>query len=375
ARRPQKLLRPDDDRAPTGIVSQTKDQDDSSLAENTNVDDQDALLTSKLASAIFGDSTLTRESGAVGYLVSLKSQANPTPTFYKYLAYMLRVSSGTSVRNSGREWAWMKQVFSDDNADFSTIENLFNVVSLATAFKEASAFAASDSALSSAATMPPLPQWTPTPSAESSSSSSSSMPASRAPSDWPRSNSISNSDSNGYGSTGDCSALRNTTSEGSSCRSKVAPGQILAMKNLFKGNIDKFGGSSCFIVDGVDTVMRLFDDAKDREEITNTMVTCKDERLPGLSLCSNVGEALEKLSEEFQIVAHDYITQVLRNYQRQLRRRQITPASWLDKDDTTQVLAVIARVLKLRKAIQVMAAIMSTWTHSTIIDETYGVKD
>ncbi|KAK3836189.1 MAG: hypothetical protein J3R72DRAFT_450704 [Linnemannia gamsii] len=70
------------------------------------------------------------------------------------------------------------------------------------------------------------------------------------------------------------------------------------------------------------------------------MVTRKDERLPELSPaelnplqqynrppkalheilfhgCSSVGEALEeKPSKEFQIVAHDCITQVLRNYQR-----------------------------------------------------------
>jgi len=350
------------------------------------------------------------------------------------------------------------------------------------------------------------------------------------------------------------------------------------MKNLFKRNFDSFGGSSwslpsgavvddrlrgvvealqyesalhSFIVEDVDTVLRLFDDAKDREEITNTMVTRKDEGLPVLSpaelnflrqynrpprdlhefllnhSCSSVGDALEeKPSEEFRIVAHDCVTQVLRNYQRygyvfpqepsegwfnhhlwgflpfalscyplfyfmpgeissessayrrrkqhawdsrqqtrhkvdgvvviskrpveicwmeaakkderanttkclhdtrklmklmkdghdmirekaeqDIRYRLVTfalrisghsvsiitlrqragrfyqaaeeetislPLTWLDKDDTTQVLAVIARILKLRKAIQAMAASVSSWTQSTIDDESSGVKD
>ncbi|KAG0381039.1 hypothetical protein BGX24_000631 [Mortierella sp. AD032] len=358
ARRPQKLRRPDDDDAPTNIGSQAKDSYDTLPVENTNVDDLDALLTTKLTNAIFGDSPLTRESNAVGYIVSLKSQTTPTPTFDNYLAYMRSISSGNSTRSAGREWARMKQFFSDDNADFSTIENLLNVVSLATAFKEASALARSGSPLSLATTMPPPPPQTPTPSPVSSSSSSSPVPASRAPPALRQSSdSISNGDSNGYGST----------NESSSSRGKVAPGQILTMKNLFKRNFDEFGGSSwslpsgavvddrlrafvealsyesalhSFIVEDVDTVLRLFDDAKDREEITNTMVTRKDERLPELSPaelnllqqynrppkelheilfhgCSSVGEALEeKPSKEFQIVAHDCITQVLRNYQR-----------------------------------------------------------
>ncbi|KAF9126847.1 hypothetical protein BGX30_015073, partial [Mortierella sp. GBA39] len=54
---------------------------------------------------------------------------------------------------------------------------------------------------------------------------------------------------------------------------------------------------------------------------------------------------------------------------------QSLPLTWLGKDDTTQVLAIIARVLKLRKVIQVMAASISTWTQSTIDDESSGVKD
>ncbi|KAG0294288.1 hypothetical protein BGZ98_001819, partial [Dissophora globulifera] len=499
----QKLLRPDNGGAPTSMGSQAKDSDDTSPIENTNVDDQDALLTTELACAIFGDSPLTHESSAVGYLVSLKSQATPSPMFDDYLTYMQRVSSGTSMRNLDRAWARMKQFLSDDSADFSTFENLIDLVSLVSVFKEISTFTTSGSALSSATAKPPPPQLprplqTPTPPA----ASSSSPPASSAP--------VSISGSNGSGSTSGSS---------SNSRSKVAPGQILTMKNLFNANFDKFDGGGwslpsgavvddrlrrvievlpyesalhSFIVEDVDTVLRLFDDAKDREEITNTMYNRPPKDLHEFLLnhgCGSVGDALEeKLSEEFRIVVHDCITQVLRNYQRNfigilgpptqettcldtrqymghkvdgvvviskrpveicwieaakkdggvntskclhdtkklmklmkdghdmirekaeqdircqlatfalrisgpsisiftLRQRQgrfyqaaaeetiSLPLTWLDKEDTTQVLAVIARILKLRKAIQVMAASISTWTQSTIDDESSGVKD
>ncbi|KAG0318070.1 hypothetical protein BGZ99_005897 [Dissophora globulifera] len=557
AQKAQKLLRPNNGGAPTVIGSQVKDSDDTSPIENTNVDDQDALLTTKLACAIFGDSPLTRESSAVGYLVSLKSQAILTPAFDEYLTYMQRVSPGTTLRNADRAWTRMKQFFSDDNADFSTFENLIDLVSLATVFKEISAFTTSSSALSSTTAMPPppqLPRSPQTPSSPAASSSSSSPPALSAPLDWPRSNSVSISGSNGSGSTSGSS---------SNSRGKVAPGQILTMKNLFNANFDKFDGGGwslpsgavvddrlrrvvealpyesalhSFIVEDIDTVLRLFDDAKDREEITNTMLSFlqRYNRPPkGLHEfllnhgCGSVGDAFEeKLSEEFRIVVHDCITQVLRNYQRYgyafpqepseawfnhhlwgflpfalscyplfdykpgeissessahrrrkqhswdtqqymghkvdgvvviskrpveicwmeavkkdgrvntskclhdtknlmklmkdghdmirekaeqdiryqlatfalrisgpsisiftLRQRQgrfyqaaeeetiSLPLTWLDKEDTTQVLAVIARILKLRKAIQVMAASISTWTQSTIGDESSGVKD
>lgn len=48
-------------------------------------------------------------------VVNLKSHATPTRIFDKYLTYMQRVNSGTSMRNAGRERASMKQFFSNDN--------------------------------------------------------------------------------------------------------------------------------------------------------------------------------------------------------------------------------------------------------------------
>ncbi|KAF9958130.1 hypothetical protein BGZ70_009302, partial [Mortierella alpina] len=51
------------------------------------------------------------------------------------------------------------------------------------------------------------------------------------------------------------------------------------------------------------------------------------------------------------------------------------PLKWMDNEDTTQILAVIARILKLRKAIQKMAVSVNTWTQSTIDNESPCAKD
>ncbi|CAO3564931.1 unnamed protein product [Mortierella alpina] len=51
------------------------------------------------------------------------------------------------------------------------------------------------------------------------------------------------------------------------------------------------------------------------------------------------------------------------------------PLKWMDSEDTTQILAVIARVLKLRMAIQTMAVSVNTWTQSTIDGEDLYAKD
>ncbi|KAF9902037.1 hypothetical protein EC991_005393 [Linnemannia zychae] len=183
------------------------------------------------------------------------------------------------------------------------------------------------------------------------------------PSGRSRSNSNSISDRNDSGSTNGNSSRSSNIS-----RDEITPGQIITMKNLFKRNFDMFDGSSwslpsgavvddrlhdvvktmqyesslhSFVIEDVDTVLQLFDDAKDREEITNIMIDRKGERLPALSQTeldflqqynrpskdlhefllnhsyNSVGDALEeKPSKEFRVVAHDCITQVLRNYQR-----------------------------------------------------------
>ncbi|KAF9566015.1 hypothetical protein EC968_003911 [Mortierella alpina] len=343
--RSQKVLRLDDD------VEQTKVSDGEPAVANTNLDAQDTIMTRLLVNAIFGDRPLKRQISAVGYIISLRSQAPPKPTLDGFQTYMRSVGrhSPTSLR---KEWDRMEQFFSDDNADFSSFENFLDVASLATAFKETTSFATTGTAPSTSTIISPPPQ-PPTPPV-----ASYNAPSSGVRSNSLRSSSISNNDSNSSGST----------SESSNSRGKVTPGQIFAMRNLFKQNFDKFGGNGwllpsgavvddrlrgvvealpcesalhSFIVEDVDTVLGLFDDAQDREAIVNTMVTRKDERLPGLSSeelsllqqynqapedlhefllshsCRSVGDSLgqEKPSDEFQIAAHDAVTQVLRNYQ------------------------------------------------------------
>ncbi|KAF9977351.1 hypothetical protein BGZ73_006220 [Actinomortierella ambigua] len=113
-----------------------------------------------------------------------------------------------------------------------------------------------------------------------------------------RSKSITNSNSSGQ------------TSNSSSTSSSPTPGQIATMKTLFKTNFDKFGGSGwvlptgavvddrqytkiealeyesvlhSLIIEDVDTLLDLFDDGLDQEEIRRVMLNPQSEELPSLS--------------------------------------------------------------------------------------------
>ncbi|KAF9154270.1 hypothetical protein DFQ26_000291 [Actinomortierella ambigua] len=552
-RRPQKLQRPDDGVPPHDIASP---QDIASQNDGSEG------LMEKLALAICKDRALEGGISTVQYLVSLKSSAAPTPTYEGFVGYMAGVDIQLSPRSSRKAWSQIKQFFSSDSEDLSIYENLVDVQSLTAAFREASESGSSGSVFSPAAVMPPPPplmtRLTVSSSASASASASPSPPtrASRTPSGSPGS----------------------STSKSTSSRSKAVPGQILTMKSLFKRNFDKFGGGSwvlpsgaivderlreviealsqesalhSFVIEDVDALLELFDDVEDKKEIIRTMVTRQDEEFHDLSEAElnfleqynkspedlhrflgelgyhGVGRLLEEEpSEEFQIIAHDCITRVLRCYQRDgyafprdlseawfnhhlwgflpdalsdhslfvyrpgeitsessahRRRKQderegrqqmghkvdgmvvvrlrtveicwmeaakrdgglnttkslhdtlklmklmkdghdmvrekavedvryrlatyslrisgpsvsiislrqrpgrfyqaveeetiSLPATWTGKEDTTQVLAVIARVLKLRKALQAMASSINAWTQSTIKSKTTRVKD
>ncbi|KAG0262000.1 hypothetical protein DFQ27_002677 [Actinomortierella ambigua] len=195
---------------------------------------------------------------------------------------------------------------------------------------------------SPATAMPPLPS---PPQSAQPAVSSPSAPGSRTPSD----------------------SSRSSTSESSSSRGNEVPGRFLTMKSLFKRNFDGFGGSSwvlpsgaivddrlcevvealphesalhSFVVEDVDALLALFDDVKDKEEITRIMMT-RQVKLPDLSqvelnfiklyekspedlnvfLRTHSSESVSNLledkpSEEFQEVAHQCITQVFWHYQR-----------------------------------------------------------
>ncbi|KAF9158684.1 hypothetical protein DFQ26_007350 [Actinomortierella ambigua] len=111
------------------------------------------------------------------------------------------------------------------------------------------------------------------------------------------------------------------------------------MKSLFKRSLDKFGGTSwslpsgaivddrlrevvealphesalhSFIVEDVDALLALFDDAKDKEEITRTM-----DAFLGDHGWNGVGKLLaETPSEESRHASHKCVAQVLDSYQR-----------------------------------------------------------
>ncbi|KAI7821515.1 hypothetical protein BC939DRAFT_478236 [Gamsiella multidivaricata] len=367
ARLPQKSQRTNDGGADTDIGSHAEDSGSNSSVEDMNtfwgdMNDPDTLLKTKLALAIFSDRPLKHETYAVEYLASMRPLSAPTPKADEYLTYLQAVYPAAPVKGMARAWSKMKQYFGDTKkADHSAIENLIDVTSLIAAFKEAPEIATSDSTTSTATAMPPPPSPLMAMPKAATSSSRSSMASS-----WSRFNNVSNSSSNGSGSGSGSSSNGSGGGCGSSSGNPT-PGQILTMKSLFKENFNKFRGGAwslpsgavlderlrgvieclpyesalhSFVIEDVDALLQLFEDTTDQKEIERIMVTRKDEGLPVLSPAEhnflqqydmlpvdldeflathgwrNVGDALQnKPSEEFQKVAHDSITHVLRMYQ------------------------------------------------------------
>ncbi|KAF9995305.1 hypothetical protein BGZ65_009039, partial [Modicella reniformis] len=312
-----------------------------------DMNDPDPLLKTKLAVVIFGNRPQRLEVCAVEYL----SLSAPTPKSDEYLAYLQAVYPEAPVKGMAKAWSKMKLYFGDAKTDHSKIERLIDVASLIAAFKDAPEIATSDSTTSTATAMsPPPPPQIAIPKAATSSSRSSKAPSSQS-----RSNNASNS-SNSSNNGSDSGSSGNPT-----------PGQILTMKSLFKENFNKFRGGAwslpsnavlderlrgvieclpyesalhSFVIEDVDALLQLFEDTTDQKEIERIMITRKGEGLPALSPAEhnflqqydmlpadlddflathgwrNVGDALqEKPSEEFQKVAHDSVTHVLRMYQ------------------------------------------------------------
>ncbi|KAK3806841.1 MAG: hypothetical protein J3Q66DRAFT_392888 [Benniella sp.] len=163
-----------------------------------------------------------------------------------------------------------------------------------------------------------------------------------------------------------CSTSRSRNSSGgSTANSKLTQDQVLAMRTVFSENFDKFRGGPwslpsgavfdehlrglierlplesalhSFIIEDVDLILKTFKDATDQEEIKRAMnegwslpalspaeiAFLKQYDMPPDDLNSflkthawgNVGEELkDKPSDEFQQVAHDCVTHVLRTYQ------------------------------------------------------------
>ncbi|KAG0225046.1 hypothetical protein B0O80DRAFT_490784 [Mortierella sp. GBAus27b] len=296
------------------------------------------LLKLRLTHAIFSRRPLKHEIHSVEYLISLRSSATPTPKTEEYLAYLHQVHPAATMNSIARAWNKMSQYFGHSkDSDYSSIESLIDVPSLIAGFKEAPEIPVSGS--HTAGTMPPSPL----PKASKSTSRSSRAS--------PRlgSSSISHSSSSGSGSSHPTAA------------------QILTMKGLFEENFNGFSGDAwslpsgaildeclrksieslsyesalhSFVIEDVDAMVQLFEHSTDREEVKRVMVTREGEGLPVLSPAElnfleqyemapdqldeflatrgwrNVGDTLEvKPSDEFQRVAHNCITHVLRVYQ------------------------------------------------------------
>ncbi|KAF9156247.1 hypothetical protein DFQ26_009416, partial [Actinomortierella ambigua] len=312
-----------------------------------------------LGFAIFGQQPRKHEYRAIDYLASTISLPSPTPNAADYLVYLKATYPEAPAGGVVRAWREMKRYFEVAETDHSAIEGLVDVESLVRAFGEASDIATSDwtteAAASSSAPPPqePAPAVHPPPivvpgAATSLSTRSAGTPSSQPPSD-------NNGSSNG------------SSSESST---ELTPGQVLAMKRLFDKNFRDFGGESwslssgavvddclhsvikgysyesaahSFVIKNVDAVLGLFEDVNDRDEIQSTLVTGRSGGLPALTPAelaflkqydlppadlddflsthgwSSVGDALgERPSVEFQAVAHDCVTHLLRTYQQNM---------------------------------------------------------
>ncbi|KAF9579386.1 hypothetical protein BGW38_004381, partial [Lunasporangiospora selenospora] len=97
----------------------------------------DAVLTTTLATVIFGDRPQKVELNVVDYLRNLRSQPVLAPSIEGNLAYfvdVLNVAPGTSVV---RTWSRMKQYFGDTNKeDHILLEDMIGVDVLATTYRD-----------------------------------------------------------------------------------------------------------------------------------------------------------------------------------------------------------------------------------------------
>ncbi|KAG0255941.1 hypothetical protein DFQ27_005998 [Actinomortierella ambigua] len=356
--------------------------DDSS--SNTEEDERPLLSTESendlqkemLSFAIFGQQPRKHEYRAIDYLASTISLPTPAPNAADYLAYLKATYPEAPAGGVVRAWREMKRYFEDAETGHSAIEGLVDVKSLVRAFAEASDITTSDWTTETAASSSVAPPQEPAPAAHpppmtvpgaatSLFTRSAGAPSSQPPSD-------------NNGSSGRSSGESSNEGSSESSSTELTPGQVLAMRRLFDQNFRDFEGESwslssgvvvddrlhsvikrfsyesalhSFVIEDVDTVLRLFEDVNDRDEIKSTLVTGRSGGLPALTPAevaflkqydlppadlddflstrgwSSVGDALaEKPSVEFQVVAHDCITHVLRMYQQNMMTISYQPS-------------------------------------------------
>ncbi|KAF9941779.1 hypothetical protein BGZ65_001515 [Modicella reniformis] len=299
--------------------------EDNTKGSTTGVDDPTTVLKEKLLPQIFSNRPTKYQVRVVEYFVRLSSQPAPTFNTTDYVTFVKKVCPSAPTEGMATAWNRVKSYFDGTKDVDPEVESRMDVASFTTALKETPMVVASDlNAPADTATRKAA-----TPSLCSTSRS------------------------------------RNSSSGGSTANSKLTQDQVLAMRTVFSENFDKFRGGPwslpsgavfdehlrgliehlplesalhSFIIEDVDLILKTFKDATDQEEIKRAMN--EGWGLPALSPAEitflkqydmppgdlnkflkthawgNVGEELkDKPSDEFQQVAHDCVTHVLRTYQ------------------------------------------------------------
>ncbi|KAF9363608.1 hypothetical protein BGX34_003728 [Mortierella sp. NVP85] len=351
--------------------------------------DDEALLLNKLTWAIYGTRPTMIQQRVVDYIFQMR--VAPAPLADEYIAFVRAAKPSANASTVTTEWQFLRNFFSDQFKDRHTdIADIANIPELIAAFKKAPEL---DPQTVEAAWIPHPPPMAPGHLASLSSAPSSSSPHRDRPLTHRGNSSNCNSSSNNNNSNNNNiinnnnnnennnnnnsanSANNNSTNVLSSrCSSSsnsngssknLSPTQVASMQELFKTNFNKFQGDEwllpsgasfdhvlyeaikgmrhecplhSFVVDSP-TVIDLFADARDKDELNRVMVGRMDEKLLPLSPAETallevynkdpdeleelfadkgwraVGASLtEKTSAEYQRLVFDCLQQLFKVY-------------------------------------------------------------
>ncbi|KAF9585906.1 hypothetical protein BGW38_000096 [Lunasporangiospora selenospora] len=349
---------------------------DKSDEESTDKSDEEAILSRRLVKAIYGARPSELQLRVVAYLVQIRKA--PTPQINDYVAFVAATQPAVTANSLAKEWRAIKRFFSSDSKKkYSILGELTNVPEWVAAFKAAPMI---DPLMVKIACMPPppppppLPPPPPPPPPPPSSlaaTGSSMIVQCRSCSD---SNGNSSSDSNRNGSF--------DSSSNSSSTKHLTPAQVTLMQVLFKTNFERFQGDEwllpsgasfdrvvfdavkdmrcecslhSFVIDNPATVLDLFPDSRDKDELKRVLIDRMGEELPALSPSEKallemytMGPAelaelfttktwpavsalmTEKPSDEFQCLVYECMHQLRKVYRQERMAMPQTPhESWI----------------------------------------------
>ncbi|KAG0239285.1 hypothetical protein B0O80DRAFT_492307 [Mortierella sp. GBAus27b] len=324
----------------------------------------EALLLNKLMRALYPTRPNKFQRSIVDYVFQMRTA--PAPRVEEYVAFIRAAHSSVKSSTVAEGWETLKTFFSDDNQErHIEITGLANISGWVAAFKVAPTLDAQT--VETISIPPPPPAMVPDhPTSSSSSSSSRYVRVQDRSFNHNRDSASNNNTSNTKTKTNSSNSSSSSSSDSNGSSKSLSSIQVLLMHELFKTNFDKFQGDEwllpsgsnfdhvlyesvkgaryecplhSFVIENPDTVLDLFPDPQDKDELRKVMIDRAEERLPVLSTSETallsiynkspdeleelfaekgwraVGASLaEKPPEDFQRLVFECVQQLLKVY-------------------------------------------------------------